>query len=178
MFLKGLRLLWYLCLVLGAVVYPLASNNVPGSGAFAHSLAAQRYTLDASQRKFIAHALRGGLFWFKGHDHLVAVREFTGEAQLNADSIAASSLVITARTASIEETSSAFTDAQKKIARGDFARRQFEDFRATANFSIDLSKTPIITRTDLPVLMSKIYRPQSFARPIKHTRLARFAVSD
>ena len=45
--------------------------------------------LDASQGKFIAHALRGGLFWFKGHDHLVAVHEFTGEAQLNADSISA-----------------------------------------------------------------------------------------
>src|SRR6266566_9919854 len=115
MFLKGLRILLYQCLVLGAIVYPLASNSFPGSGTSANSLAAQRYTLDASQSKFIAHALRGGLFWFKGHDHLVAVREFTGEAQLNADSIAASSLVITARTASMEETSSVFTDAQKKI---------------------------------------------------------------
>jgi len=115
MFLKGLRILLYLCLMLGAVVNPLAGNSFPGSGAFANSLAAQRYTLDASHSKFIAHALRGGLFWFKGHDHLVAVREFTGEAQLNADSIAASSLVITAKTASMEETSSVFTDAQKKI---------------------------------------------------------------
>ena len=115
MFLKGLRILSYQCLVLGAIVYPLANNSFPGSGTSANSLAAQRYTLDASQSKFIAHALRGGLFWFKGHDHLVAVREFTGEAQLNADSIAASSLVITAKTASMEETSSVFTDAQKKI---------------------------------------------------------------
>jgi polyisoprenoid-binding protein YceI len=115
MFLKGLRILLYLCLMLGAVVYPPASNSFPGSRAFANSLAAQRYTLDASHSKFIAHALRGGLFWFKGHDHLVAVREFTGEAQLNPDSIAASSLVITAKTVSMEETSSVFTEAQKKI---------------------------------------------------------------
>jgi polyisoprenoid-binding protein YceI len=43
------------------------------------------------------------------------VREFTGEAQLNADSIAVSSLVITAKTSSMEETSCVFTDAQKKI---------------------------------------------------------------
>ena len=115
MFLKVVRILLCLCLMLGAVVYPLAGNSSPGSGAFANSLASQRYTLDASQSKFIAHALRGGLFWFKGHDHLVAVREFTGEAQLNAGSISASSLVITAKTASMEETSSVFTDAQKKI---------------------------------------------------------------
>jgi polyisoprenoid-binding protein YceI len=43
------------------------------------------------------------------------VRDFTGEAQLNADSITASSLLITAKTASMEETSSVFTDAQKQI---------------------------------------------------------------
>lgn len=114
MFLKGLRVLC-LCLMLGAVVYPLAGNSFPGSGAFANSLAAQRYMLDASPSKFIAHGLPGGLLWFKGHEHLVAVREFTGEAQLNADSITGSSLLITAKTASMEETSSVFTDAQKKI---------------------------------------------------------------
>jgi len=38
--------------------------------------ASLRFGLDASQSKFIAHALAGGLLWFKGHDHLVAVREF------------------------------------------------------------------------------------------------------
>ena len=43
------------------------------------------------------------------------MREFTGEAQLNADSIGTSSLLITAKTASMEETSSVFTDAQNKI---------------------------------------------------------------
>ena len=73
------------------------------------------YRLDASQSKFIAHAFAGGLFWFKGHDHLVAVREFTGEARLDPDSLAGSSLELDARTASMEETSSVFTDAQKKI---------------------------------------------------------------
>lgn len=78
-------------------------------------IATQRYRLDASQSKFIAHALSGGLLWFKGHDHLVAVREFTGEAQLDPGSIAASSLQITARAASMVETSSVFTEPQKQI---------------------------------------------------------------
>jgi polyisoprenoid-binding protein YceI len=76
---------------------------------------AQRYTLDASQSKFIAHALAGGLFWFKGHDHLVAVRDFTGEAQLDPAALSASSLQINAKTASMVETSSVFTDQQKQI---------------------------------------------------------------
>jgi polyisoprenoid-binding protein YceI len=122
MLVKRLKIILCVCLLAGVVSYqfvPLKGSSRSKlfgySSNLTNSLAAQRYTLDASQSKFIAHALRGGLFWFKGHDHLVAVREFTGEAQLNADSIAASSLLITAKTASMEETSSVFTDAQKKI---------------------------------------------------------------
>jgi len=75
----------------------------------------QRYRLDASQSKFIAHAMAGGLLWFKGHDHLVAVKEFTGEARLTPDQINPASLEITAKTGSMVETSSVFTDQQKQI---------------------------------------------------------------
>src|SRR6185295_13842019 len=78
-----------------------------------------RYRLDSSQSKFIAHALRGGLLWFKGHEHLVAAREFSGEAQLNAASLSASSLQLTVKTASMEETSDAFTAQQKRIINGE-----------------------------------------------------------
>ena len=77
--------------------------------------ATQRYRLDAAQSKFIAHALPGGLLWFRGHEHLVAVREFTGEAQMTPDTLTPASLEITAKTASMEETSSVFTEPQKKI---------------------------------------------------------------
>lgn len=79
------------------------------------SSATQRYSLIASQSKFIAHALSGGLLWFKGHDHLVAIRDFTGQAQLTPDSITASSLEITAKAESMVETSDVFTPAQKQI---------------------------------------------------------------
>jgi len=75
----------------------------------------QRYRIDSGQSKFIAHALRGGLLWFKGHEHLVAAREFSGEAQLNADSLAVSALQLTVKTDSMAETSDAFTEAQKQI---------------------------------------------------------------
>jgi len=77
--------------------------------------ATQRYRLDDSQSKFIAHANAGGLLWFKGHDHLIAVRDFSGEAQLAPDSITPASLEFTARTESMVETSSVFTEPQKQI---------------------------------------------------------------
>jgi polyisoprenoid-binding protein YceI len=74
-----------------------------------------RFRLDPAQSKFIAHALRGGLLWFKGHEHLVAAREFTGEAQITPDRITPASLQLTVKTDSMVETSDAFTEPQKQI---------------------------------------------------------------
>lgn len=74
-----------------------------------------RFRLDSSQSKFIAHAQRGGLMWFKGHDHLVAAREFSGEAQITPGKITPASLQLTVRTESMVETSDAFTEPQKEI---------------------------------------------------------------
>jgi polyisoprenoid-binding protein YceI len=73
------------------------------------------YRLDASESKFIAHAYAGGLFWFKGHDHLVAVKEFGGEAQLTPSAVTPASLKIIAKAGSMVETSSVFTEQQKQI---------------------------------------------------------------
>src|ERR1043166_9437777 len=50
------------------------------------------YNLDASQSKFMAHANRSGLLWFKGHSHHLAASEFTGEVQLTPDTITPASL--------------------------------------------------------------------------------------
>src|SRR3954469_6458482 len=79
------------------------------------TLAATRYRLDAAQSKFIAHALRGGLLWFKGHDHLVAARDFTGEAEITTDTINPASLLLVVKADSMAETNSVFTDQQKQI---------------------------------------------------------------
>jgi polyisoprenoid-binding protein YceI len=75
----------------------------------------ERFRLDSSQSKFIAHALRGGLLWFKGHEHLVAAREFSGEAEMSPDKITPASLQLTVKTDSMVETSDAFTEQQKQI---------------------------------------------------------------
>ncbi|HZI47733.1 MAG TPA: YceI family protein [Pyrinomonadaceae bacterium] len=79
------------------------------------SPSASRYQLDASSSKFMAHASRSGFLWFEGHGHHIAVREFTGEAALDPDSLGNSSLTIAAKTASMEETSDVFTAPQKQI---------------------------------------------------------------
>ena len=79
------------------------------------SPAASRYQLDASASKFMAHASRGGFLWFEGHGHHIAVRDFSGEAVFDSDSLANSSLTISAKSASMEETSDVFTAAQKQI---------------------------------------------------------------
>ena len=79
------------------------------------SSAALRFRLDASRSKFIAHGLRGGLLWFKGHEHLIAAREFTGEAQVTPARLTPASLQITVNAASLVETSDEFTEPQKQI---------------------------------------------------------------
>lgn len=101
------------CLLTCSFVFatlPVATSSTAGT-----TPAAVRFRLDSSQSKFIAHALRGGLLWFKGHDHLVAAREFTGEAQLDSDSISGSSLRLAVKTESMVETSDVFTEQQKQI---------------------------------------------------------------
>jgi len=73
------------------------------------------YVLDASQSKFMAHANRSGLLWFKGHSHHLAASEFTGEVQLTPDTITPASLHLVVKAASLHETGADFTAQQKQI---------------------------------------------------------------
>jgi hypothetical protein len=71
----------------------LVTNALPTAENFSETKSAReksppavvRYRLDAAQSKFMVHAFRGGPAWFKGHDHYIAARDFTGEAQLALD---------------------------------------------------------------------------------------------
>lgn len=87
----------------------------PEAAAASQSTAGALFRLDPNQSKFIAHALPGGLLWFKGHEHLVAAREFSGEAQLTPGSITPAYLQLAVRTASMVESSDAFSETQKQI---------------------------------------------------------------
>jgi polyisoprenoid-binding protein YceI len=74
-----------------------------------------RYRLDAGRSTFTVRAHSGGLLWFKGHDHLIAAREFEGEARLAPGSPETASLRLSVRAGSLEETREVFNEQQKQI---------------------------------------------------------------
>src|SRR5438105_1623360 len=76
---------------------------------------AARYRLDAGQSRFMVRAFAGGLLWFKGHDHFIAVRDFTGEVQLAPGASPPAALQMTIRADSLVETRDVFTEQQKQI---------------------------------------------------------------
>lgn len=74
-----------------------------------------RFRLEPSQSRFIIRTFSGGLLWFKGHDHFIAARDFTGEALLTPGTISPASLQFTVRADSLAETRDVFTEQQKQI---------------------------------------------------------------
>jgi polyisoprenoid-binding protein YceI len=84
-------------------------------GANANLVAETRYRLDASKSTFMVRAFSGGLLWFKGHDHFIAVRDFSGEIRLTPQSILPASLQMTIKSDSLVETRDVFTEQQKQI---------------------------------------------------------------
>ncbi len=102
-------------LSVGIIGMPRRVFEEPANLPASQSIPTHRFRLDASQSKFIAHAIRSGLLWFKGHDHLVAAREFFGEAQITPDKVTPASLQLSVKTDSMVETSDAFTEPQKQI---------------------------------------------------------------
>jgi len=81
----------------------------------ATSPATVRYVIDTPRSKFMARAFAGGLLWFKGHDHHLVAREFSGEVELTPDSITPASLHLVVKAGSLVETGAAFTEPQKEI---------------------------------------------------------------
>lgn len=75
------------------------------------------FKIDAEKSKFMVHAHRGGLFWFKGHDHFVKVGRYSGEVKLDPADANADSLVMTIEADSLEETDAVFTAQQKQIIK-------------------------------------------------------------
>ena len=90
-----------------------ASEALSPSGGTAS--APTRYVIRADQSRFTAKVKSGGLLWFLGHTHLLAIRDFKGEAQLSPGDVAPASLAIEIRAESLEETAPNFTAEQKKI---------------------------------------------------------------
>ncbi|HEU5459655.1 MAG TPA: YceI family protein [Pyrinomonadaceae bacterium] len=94
------------CLILATII---------GPGSFLGAPSTVTYNLDASQSKFMAHANAGGLLWFKGKDHHLAAREFTGQVEITPDTITPASLRLVVKADSLHETGAEFTEPQKEI---------------------------------------------------------------
>jgi polyisoprenoid-binding protein YceI len=78
-------------------------------------LTESRYRLDSTKSTFMVRAFSGGLLWFKGHDHFIAVRDFTGEVKLTPQTLSPASLQLTIKSDSLVETRDVFTEQQKQI---------------------------------------------------------------
>ncbi|OLE56256.1 MAG: hypothetical protein AUG74_19645 [Bacteroidetes bacterium 13_1_20CM_4_60_6] len=102
-------------LSMGIAAVPRVAFRAAARQPASPAISTHHFRLDAGQSKFIAHALRGGLLWFKGHEHLVAAHEFTGDAEITPEKITPASLRLAVKTDSMVETSDAFTEPQKQI---------------------------------------------------------------
>ncbi|MDT7807143.1 MAG: hypothetical protein QOJ70_956 [Acidobacteriota bacterium] len=104
----------------GSAKKTTSSVSKTGSGdSLPHRAPEVVYRLDASRSKFIVRAFAGGVLWYKGHDHFVAARDFTGEARLTPGSVSPASLTLVVRAAALAETRDVFTEQQKKIINGE-----------------------------------------------------------
>jgi polyisoprenoid-binding protein YceI len=97
------------------IIAGLVLATVIGPGSLLGAPAKVTYILDASQSKFMAHAGRSGLLWFKGHSHHLAAKEFSGEVEVTPDTITPASLRLVVKAASLHETGADFTEQQKQI---------------------------------------------------------------
>lgn len=63
--------------------------------------AVEKYSLDASQSRFIVRAFVGGVFSAFGHDHTIAIRDFNGDIELTQGSLEPASLQMTIKADSL-----------------------------------------------------------------------------
>lgn len=112
-----MKLVAIVFLTAGSLFGLFAENRKAGDGVAFTAPAIARYKIDAARSKFMVVAPRGGLAWFKGHSHYIAVRDFDGTAELTLDAVSPASLQMTVRAGSLEETGADFTDQQKGIIK-------------------------------------------------------------
>lgn len=118
-FLKLSTLALAFALAAGAVRGREGASAAGGASAAPPQTSPVVYRLDAARSRFVVRAFAGGVLWFKGHDHFVAARDFTGEARLTPGAVSPASLTLTVRAASLAETRDVFTEQQKKIINGE-----------------------------------------------------------
>jgi len=85
-----------------------------------------RYIIDASASRFTAEVGATGILSVFGHDHAIAIRDFSGEARLVTQAPERSSLRITIEAASLAEVGKGFSDDDRKAIDKDVQERALE----------------------------------------------------
>ena len=115
----------------------------PGTGAgFSDGVA--RYRIDASQSKFVVHAFAGGLLSALAHNHNIAVRDFTGEAQFTYVTFEPASLSL-----SVKADSLTVIDKVSQKDRTDIERTMREEVLETGKYPEILFKSTRVSATKL-----------------------------
>jgi polyisoprenoid-binding protein YceI len=88
--------------------------------------APDHYVIDASASRFTATIGTVGLLSTFGHEHTVALRDFSGDVRLSEDDIEAGSLTLRIRAASLGETGMGFSDEDRKSIDQDIREKALE----------------------------------------------------
>jgi len=74
-----------------------------------------RYKIDAAESRFIVRAFAGGFLSAFAHDHTIAIRDFSGQADFTYGTVEPASLEMTIKAASLEITDKVSTGDRQKI---------------------------------------------------------------
>jgi len=85
-----------------------------------------RYVIDAPASRFTAEVGTAGILSMFGHDHMVAIRDFSGEARLVKEAPERSSLRITIEAASLAEVGKDFSEDDRKAIDKDVREKALE----------------------------------------------------
>lgn len=102
------------------VVLPQASRSfarttTPAATTPASLAAATTYRIDAGQSRFMVKAFAGGFLSALAHDHNIAIREFSGEAQFTFGTVEPASLQLKIRSGSLAVTDKVSASDRQKI---------------------------------------------------------------
>jgi polyisoprenoid-binding protein YceI len=101
-------------LLLAQATFSSASPANPATAASIRSAATASYKIDASQSRFMVRAFAGGFLSAFAHDHNIAIRDFSGEAQFTYGTVEPASLQLKIKSASLAVTDKVnATDRQK-----------------------------------------------------------------
>jgi polyisoprenoid-binding protein YceI len=85
-----------------------------------------RYVVDASASRFTATIGTAGILSNFGHEHTVALREFSGDAHFSENDVESGSLRLTIQAASLHEVGKGFSEADRKAIDKDIREQALD----------------------------------------------------